>query len=339
MNKFPKVSIWIILFKAEKYISYFLENLLNQNYKWEIEFLFRDQDKALSATKFIKKNHPDLAKKIKFFAWENIFHSWWQNALISKMTWDIYFCCSNDMFYEKDFVEKIVEKMLKIKDYWIFTCKIKRWDFQNIWEWIEKTKTNFIDSCGLWFKKSHFFYDLWQWEEDLWQFDKKNDVFWASWAFFAIQKDKIDKIIWEFWSFFDEKHIPHYKNDIDLAYRANLLWIKSYFIPEIIIFHDRQLWFSGPFSKIQNPFSKASFGQKSSFEGHFNLISKNFQKDFSIFIKFQTLLRNLLLIIFIFLFYTRYFFTDFLKFIFQKNNFEKKKFERENVLRVEWFMR
>ena len=128
----PKISIGVILYKWEKYIPYFLPSLINQDYKWEIEFLFRDQDKDLSATKFIKEKYPEIYKKYSFEYWKNLWHSGGHNILISKIKWEIYFCCSNDMLYPKNFVSWIVDLFANNEWFEMATCKIRTWDFDKI---------------------------------------------------------------------------------------------------------------------------------------------------------------------------------------------------------------
>ena len=339
----PLISIGVVLYKWEKYIPYFLTSLLNQDYQWEIEFLFRDQDKELSATLFIKQNYPEIYKKCYFEAWKNLWHSGWQNRLIARSKWELYFCCSNDILYPQNFVSEIVNSVVKNDHAQMATCKIRRWDFakiEDITNWkidqrIEMSKSTHLDSCWVAMSANHYFHDIWQWLNDRWQFDKDEYIFWPSWAIIVFKRSAINKFIEIDWFVFDQINVPHYKNDVDLSYRANWHWIKTLFIPDVIVYHDRQLWKKqmGLFWAVKERRWRSSMQNISSLDGHLICLYKNFSFKYPIWVIIQTFLFELKKFIFI-LFFQNLLIKVYFNFLKKKCNIEKTKKDFWNMQKI-----
>ena len=270
-SRIKKITVGIILYKNTKYLSYCLQSLLSQTYK-NFELLLRDQDEgSFEALHFLQSNYPEILKdkRVRVFSGKNLWHSAGHNFLFSQMAddSDAYLCASNDMVYELDCIEKLVNALNKNKEYSVVVPKLKRWDFQT------NIKTNFIDSCGIGFLENHHFYDIGQGEEDRGQYDEMKEIFGGSGALFLARKSLIQEV-----GFFDE--YLHYKNDIDLAYRFQWAGAKTCFIPLAVAFHDRQVGnASGNMGRIQkiikNNKDKPLWVKESSFLGHLVLLYKN----------------------------------------------------------------
>ena len=319
MCKIKKVSLGVVFYKHLKYIKPFLETIFNQDFNWEIEYVFRDQDPDWEAYFYIQKNFPEYFEKIKFFRNNWWFHSEWHNFLIKKSEWDLYFCLSNDMIYPENLVSKFVDFFNENDEFWnkndfcsedclsdsefhskkinfiselkIATCKIKRWDFsiyEKTWD-LEKSKSNFIDTLWVKLCENHSFYDLGQWEEDFWQYDNLEKTFWPSWAFFVCDRKFFEN------DFFDEKNLPHYKNDCDFSYKLNWKWIETKIVKWIEVYHDRQLFWNWEnfFGKIKIFRERNDFFLWDSLKWHLNLLAKNFTKKFPLKIKIKTFLLEL----------------------------------------------
>ena len=333
-----KVSIWIILYKAKKYIPYFLASLLNQNYKWTIEILLRDNEKEKSASKLIKKILNDNKLKsnidIKFFAWENIWHSWWHNNLIEKSTWEIYICASNDMYYPKDFISKLIQNIQKSEKE-VFTIKSMYWDFNKIKKWnIWPSLTSIIDSVWIWITKKHYFYNIWQFHRDKWQFDSINKLFWASWSLIIFKKTAIEKLLTKSWYVFDEKYVPQYKNDVELWYRLNAFGISIKLLPNVKAYHHRQVsWNNNFLTKIKNHLNLNPSVINQSIIGHLTILNK-YLFNHNFWIKLRTYVFELLKFIFILLFNTKSI-NAYIKFL--KINKNIKKIKIENKTKFEKF--
>lgn len=334
MKKIKKVSLGVIFYKNLKYIKPFLETIFNQDFEWEIEYIFRDQDPDWEAYFYIQKKFPEYFEKIKFFRNDWWFHSEWHNFLIKKSEWDLYFCFSNDMIYPKNLVSRFVEFFEK-NDEKIATCKIKRWDFsiyEKTWN-LEKSKSNFIDSMWIWIRQNNTFYDLWQWEEDFWQYDNLEKTFWPSWAFFVCDRKFFEN------DFFDEKNLPHYKNDCDFSYKLNWKWIETKIVKWVEVYHDRQLvWnWDNIFGKIKNLRNRNDFFLWDSLKWQLNLLRKNFTFKFWPKIIIKTFFSELKRFFFFLIFKPKLlkiywnFFKNFWK--VEKNFWDKKNFS-DNLKKI-----
>ncbi len=351
MKQIKKISLGVIFYKNTKYIPKFLETIFNQDFNWEIEYIFRDQDPEKEAYFYIQKNFPEYFYKIKFFTNDWWFHSEWHNFLIKKASWSLYFCLSNDMIYPENLVSRFVDEFEKNKT-WnkinfcsedclsnskfrskkidfisglkIATCKIKRRDF-NIFEksWnLKKSKSNFIDSMWISIRENHNFFDLWQWEEDFWQYDNLEKIFWPSWAFFVCDRKFFEN------DFFDENNLPHYKNDCDFCYWLNWKWIETKILTDISVYHDRQLSWKklNFFWKIKEFKSRNDFFLWDSLKWQLNLLAKNFTFKFPIKIFLKTFFSELKRFLFFLIFkpkLLKIYFEFFKKFWKIKKNFDK----------------
>ena len=325
MKQIKKISLGVIFYKNTKYIPKFLKTIFNQDFNWEIEYIFRDQDPEKEAYFYIQKNFPEYFYKIKFFTNDWWFHSEWHNFLIKKANWSLYFCLSNDMIYKKNVISKFVDFFEK-NDEKIATCKIKRWDFQKFektWN-LENSKSDYIDTLWVKLKENHSFYDLWQWEKDEWQYDNLTETFWPSWAFFVCDR----KFFSQEWRFFDEKNLPHYKNDCDFSYKLNWNWISTKIVHWTEVYHDRQLiWnWENIFWKIKNLKERNDFFLWDSLKWQLNLLAKNFTFKFPIKIFLKTFFSELKRFLFFLIFkpkLLKIYFEFFKKFWKIKKNFDK----------------
>lgn len=261
-----KVTIGLILF-GTKYLKESLPSLLAQDYE-NIEFIFRDQEKdKWTAYELIKNEMPEIFEKVKISKEDNLFHSGGHNAIINEMSGELYFCCSNDMLYPRDFVSKMVKALEENPDCTFATPKILRWDYEN------SVKTDFIDSLGLGITAWHHFYDIGQGEKD---HKFEGEIFGTSGAMSVFTKEALESVKYQSPEgepeYFD--NFIHYKNDVDLSYRLRLAGNKPLLVQEAVVYHDRQ---AAKNSK------KSLWVKQSSFFGEKLLMAKNyFPGDFSL---------------------------------------------------------
>ena len=299
---YPKVTIGVILYKVNPHLRDSLTSLIEQDYP-NIEYLFRDQSPKGEAYDYIEKKLPEVFDKVYLEKGENLWHSGGHNALIRKMTGEYYICASNDMLYPPDMVTNFVKELEKkeYQPYGSATCKLMSWDFVlRSQEYPEIDKTNIIDSCGIGIKKSHFFYDIGQGEDDDRQYDHKKYIFGASGALAVYRKEALENVAFDahsselkalsFKEYFDE--LLHYKNDVDLAYRLQWAGWPCLFLPEIKVYHDRQAKnqeSGNPVSRILKARkSKDKWVKENSFFGQQVTVFKNFTKDYSFTVKLMT---------------------------------------------------
>jgi len=176
---------------------------------------------------------------------------------------------------------------------------------------LEKSKTNFIDSCGIGALRSHYFFDIGQTKKDEGQFNQIKSVFGGSGALVVLRKRALEKISFVNaqgrTEFFDE--ILHYKNDVDLAYRLQWAGEKCLFIPDIKLWHDRQLTNKQDNSFVivrilKNRKGKSAWEKENSFFGYLVIMKKNFSfgGEFSLKTKLKVLLHLSKMFVFVSIF-------------------------------------
>jgi GT2 family glycosyltransferase len=300
-----KVTIGLILLRNEHYLKLSLGSLAAQDYP-NLEILVRDQSPNGEAYDYVQKEMPEVFAKITLSKGENLMHSGGHNALIRKMTGEWYFCASNDMWYPKDFVSKMVTELQK-PEYSTFgsaSPKLLRWDFKFAENDLEASKTKAIDSVGLGLTKCHKFIDVGQGEEDKGQYDSRTSIFGTSAAAGLYRKSALEDVAWTNHvarernvasgkvekEYFDET--LHYKNDVDLAYRLQWAGHKCLFIPLAQVWHDRQ---------ASGHSAKSAWAKGNSYFGQLVTVSKNWSPDFSWPVKLLTGLRQAALWVYAFI--------------------------------------
>ncbi|HEY5714060.1 MAG TPA: glycosyltransferase [Candidatus Gracilibacteria bacterium] len=287
MTKATKLTIGVVLCGNEKYLPYFLDSILHQDYQ-NFELLLRDQSPEHQTSTYLEKELSQAVRhpNVRLIKGDNRMHSGGHNALINQMTGDVYICASYDMHYPSDFLKKTVKALLAKENqkYGVFCPKIKRWDFEWIdMDGLEKTLSNHIDSCGVGILRSHYCFDIGQTQLDQGQYDKAREVFGPSGALAIFRKSALRKVAFknkenEDIEYFDE--LIHYKNDIDLAYRLRWAGERCLFLPNITVHHDRQVSnhqgnMSVILRVIKNRKGKSKWVKENSFWGHLVMMRKN----------------------------------------------------------------
>jgi len=148
-----------------------------------------------------------------------------------------YFLVLNpDIVLDLNAVSKLLERLEGNGELSSVSPKILRWDFEN------KKKTDYIDSCGIVLRPALRFVDLGQGEKDEGQYDKA-EILGPSGACGLYRLSALEKIK-EDGQYFDERFFM-YKEDCDLAYRLFLAGFKSELVSGAIIYHDRTTSSSG----------------------------------------------------------------------------------------------
>ncbi|MBN2307039.1 glycosyltransferase family 2 protein [Candidatus Peregrinibacteria bacterium] len=283
----PKVTIGVLLFRDEKYLSYSLASLLDQDYE-NIEYIFRDQSPNGEVYDYITQAHPEFFHKAKIERGKNLMHSGGHNTIIREMKGEYYICASNDMLYPRDFVSHIIRGMEGSEPrHYIATCKLMQWDYETMLVGnVDGSKTNIVDSYGIGLTRGHHFYDIGQGKEEK-DVEIPKKILGPSGALAVYHKKALDAVAYHredgSKEYFDEN--LHYKNDVDLAYRLSWAGFPCYLAKDIKVYHDRQ---------VGRKCKKSVWARMDSLKGHLITLKKNFDKSFSWGIKLRTLI-NLIL--------------------------------------------
>lgn len=223
-----------------------LQSLLSQKNKEYLEILLCDHSPNEEAKKFIVEHFSEESFQI-FSRRGN--HSEGHNFLLEKAQGEFYFCGSFDAEYSPDFFETLLKCTEKKNECEIFSPKISLLSAPEI-----------LDSTGIQRKSFFRFSDRGHEEIDYNQYDEKREIFGASGAAFLASQKLLQTIVRKNGFLFDPD--LHYKNDIDLAFRAKNLGIRTCYCPEAKMLHDRRTR------------KKDKSMQEDSFFGHRVLFSK-----------------------------------------------------------------
>lgn len=312
MNQ-PKVTIGLVLFKAEHYLKWCLESLMEQDYP-NVELLIRDQSPNGEAYEFIKKELPEVFAKAKMEKGANLMHSGGHNALMRKMAGAYYLCASYDMWYAPDVVSRLVETLERPENAKMGTAtpKLRYWDFPKTKTGdLQGSLTNRLDSCGIAVRKFHHFVDLGQGEEDHGQYDGIIKILGPSGALALFRRETLEDIAYrgpqgDRLEVFDET--IHYKNDVDLAYRLQWAGWKTVTVPQAIAWHERQAKNADQFTTllgriVKSRSEKSLWARENSFFGQEVMLKKDFfGRGFSLGVRLRTTLYRWASIVFVALF-------------------------------------
>ena len=225
----PKLTIQIVTYNSLKFLEDCLESLLNQTFK-DFQILVIDNYSTDGTTNFLKEKYPGV---FIFRNSKNVGFAKAHNQGFTLIKSDYVLVLNPDVILEPDFIQKLLAVAEKKKTGFSFggkLLKIKTGDQ----ELGEKIKTKIIDSTGLKISPSFQVADRGEGEEDKGQYDKKKDVFGISGACVLYRREIFKKI-----GFFDEDFFA-YKEDVDLAWRAQLFSFSSFYVPEAVAYHYRQ---------------------------------------------------------------------------------------------------
>jgi GT2 family glycosyltransferase len=231
----PKVAIIIIHYNTPHYLKTCLDNILKQTYK-NIDVYFIDNNSPdKKGLNFVKREY---GKRIHVIPnKENLGYAKAANQGIHQASDADYIVITNpDIIYSPTYFEKIIakaEKEINKKGVPLagITGKVYKYDFEN------KKPTKIIDTVGLYVSKAGRVTDGGQGYEDKGQFDKEKEVFGISGACPLYSKKALEEARYKD-EYFDEDFFM-YKEDVDLAWRLQILGYKFLYYPKALAFHGR----------------------------------------------------------------------------------------------------
>ena len=273
-----KIDINLVIWNGIKYLPFCIESVLNQSFK-DCQLNVIDNGSTDDSIKYFKNHYPQF--KIVSLK-NNIGFAKAHNKLISWSNSDYILCLNQDVILDKDFLKNAIKFLNKNKKIGSISPKIYHWNFKQFdivnpleperaKELLEKEKTNIIDSCGLKIYKNHQVTDIGQGEKDKEKFSKEKEIFGVSGACPIYNRKALEKIKINN-EYFDEDFFS-YKEDVDLAYRLQLAGYKSYFLPNVIAYHDRSVKKTKKI--IQNRKLKSTWINQHSYKNHILCLLKN----------------------------------------------------------------
>ncbi|NCO23210.1 glycosyltransferase family 2 protein [bacterium (Candidatus Moisslbacteria) CG12_big_fil_rev_8_21_14_0_65_36_11] len=224
-----KLTIQIVAYNSLKFLPGCLASLKGQTFK-DFDILVVDNHSTDGTGEFLREKYPGI---YVFRNLKNLGFARSHNQGFSLKKSEYVLVLNPDIVLEPDFLEKLIKGADKKKKGFSFSPKLLKIKTGNE-DLGEKIKTNIIDSTGLKIYPSGQVKDRGEGEEDKGQYDKKTEIFGVSGACALYQRDLLKKV-----GFFDDDFFA-YKEDADLAWRAQLFGFSSYYIPEAKAYHYRQ---------------------------------------------------------------------------------------------------
>ena len=224
------VSVLITTYNSARFLKTCLESLLQQVYK-PLEVIVVDNASSDSTRDVLANAGPGLTviyndSNIGFAAAQN------QAARLAKGNWLL--SLNPDVVVSRDFVAKAVECGNLDPKTGAVCGKLLRWKPSENPEF-----TQIIDSTGIYFLPNLRHLDRGAGELDHGQFEQMEYVFGATGAAALYRRSMVDDVSVN-GEFFDEQFFA-YREDADLAWRAQLMGWRCVYTPEAVAWHVRRV--------------------------------------------------------------------------------------------------
>src|SRR5271157_5217180 len=203
------VSVAIVTWNSARYLEECFASLERQDYR-ELEVIIVDN------------------------ASNNVGVAAGQNQAIRASAGEWVLCLNPDVVLSPDFVSQVVAAGQTHPDAGAICGKLLRWNPA-----AEQHKTNVIDSTGIYFTRNMRHLDRGAEERDTGQYDRAQYVFGASGAAAMFRRGFIETVLVE-GEFFDEEFFA-FREDADLAWRAQVMGWKCLYTPAAVAWHVRRV--------------------------------------------------------------------------------------------------
>jgi len=237
-----KVLVSIVTYNSGPCLETCLEGLKSQTYR-DFEIHLFDNASRDSTVEYIEK-HRDCIKSVSFSD-TNIGFCAAHNLLIDQNPSEYVIVLNPDVVLDARFLEVIVEEMDRHPESGSATGKLHRWrrSEASAGNPPEPSEQMELDSTGIYFTRNQRHFDRGSGEKNFGRYRQKEYVFGASGAAAFYRRAMLEDVR-SGKEYFDESFFA-YREDADLAWRAQWMGWRCLYVPEACGFHERQVFPTG----------------------------------------------------------------------------------------------
>jgi len=217
------VTVHLLIYNHKNDLQSCIESVLRQDYK-PLELIVSDNSSSDGSAEFVERHYPHLTL-IKNP--ENLGYSRGHNQIINRCRGTYFMPLNPDTVLSENYIQELVKAMKVDRSVGMVTGKLYR------------NENRVIDSTGIFFTLTLRHLDRGSNRRDEGQFEHLEYVFGVSGAAPLFKKDMLDdiKIMDEY---FDNDFFS-YREDADLAWRAQLMGWKAIYTPSAVAYHKRRV--------------------------------------------------------------------------------------------------
>lgn len=223
LSKFPSVAIVILNWNGKHYLQQFLSSIISSTYP-NYKIVVVDNASTDGSFDLLREEFQEV--DVMIFK-ENLGFAKGYNEALKGMDADYYAILNSDVEVSENWLEPIVELLEQNEVNAACQPKILSYNSKTKFEYAGASG-GWLDEYGYPFARGRIFDYC---EEDIGQYDKTEEVFWASGAALIIKSKVFHQL-----QGFDEFFFAH-QEEIDLCWRIQLAGKKVFCCPQSVVYH------------------------------------------------------------------------------------------------------
>jgi GT2 family glycosyltransferase len=224
------VSVLIVTWNSAQFLEKCFASIDRQEYR-DLEVVVVDNASTDATPELLRSRE---AKWHVIYNPQNVGFARGQNQAIGAAQGDWLLCLNPDVLLAEDFIVRLLEARSLHAEAGAICGKLLRWDPS-----AEAERTHIIDSTGIYFTRNMRHLDRGAEETDHGQYDRLQWVFGATGAAAMFRRSFVEAVSVD-GEFFDEDFFA-FREDADLAWRAQLMGWKCLYVPSAVAWHVRRV--------------------------------------------------------------------------------------------------
>jgi GT2 family glycosyltransferase len=224
------VSVLIVTWNSAEYLEQCFASIDRQHYG-DVEVVVVDNTSTDATREFLRPREREWQV---IYNERNVGFAAGQNQALRAAKGEWLLCLNPDMLLADDFVERLVDAGEVHPEVGSICGKLLRWDPAN-----EPHQTRIIDSTGIYFTRNMRHLDRGAEETDHGQYDRAQYVFGSTGAAAMFRRAFVEAVSVD-GEFFDEDFFS-YREDADLAWRAQVMGWRCLYTPSAVAWHVRRV--------------------------------------------------------------------------------------------------